>query len=112
MSADVWIQLDPCLTCGRSDEHGAELNVTYNLSRMLREAGFDGWSEIAGRNANDAGSHILDILNAMATDPDRWRAMNPSNGWGDYDKCLQGRMRDWAMECLNAPPGATIGAWL
>ena len=42
MSADVWIEIAPCGHCGRSDEKGEELNVTYNLSAMLTAAGFMG----------------------------------------------------------------------
>ena len=43
MSADLWIKFEACETCGRGAECGAELNVTYNLSGMLREGGFNGW---------------------------------------------------------------------
>lgn len=111
MSADVWIESPPCPACGHGDP-GAELNITYNLSRMLREAGFIGWGELEGMNAQAAGTHILGVLDGMAANPDRWRAMNPPNGWGDYDSCIQGRMREWAQECKAAPEGSVIGASL
>jgi len=54
------------------------------------------------------------VLDDMATDPKRWRAMNPSNGWGSYDGCLQTRMRDWAKVCLSDEIGVDcrIGGWL
>ena len=42
MSADVWIKTTACESCGVAPE-GAELNITYNLSPMLREAGFIGF---------------------------------------------------------------------
>lgn len=42
MSADVWIEYDACKHCGRGDDRDTELNITYNLSKMLAEAGFDG----------------------------------------------------------------------
>ena len=112
MSADVWIKMDACAHCGATEARGAELNVTYNLSRMLREAGFKGWPSILSETANEVGAHILDVLDHMAEDPERWRSMNPPNGWGDYDRCLQGRMRKWANACLSAPPGATVDGWL
>ena len=48
---------------------------------------------------------MLDVLDKMAADPDRWRAMNPPNGWGDYDRCLQGRMRRFAEACVAAKAG-------
>lgn len=112
MSADVWIEIHPCGHCGRSDEMGEKLNVTYNLSAMLTAAGFMGWPKIVGRPAAFVGNHIIEVLDFMAENPDKWRAMNPENGWGSYDVCLQGRMRRWAQACLDAPTGATIGGWL
>lgn len=115
MSADVWIVRNPCPTCGRGDTHDNDadsLNITYNLSRMLREAGFVGWSEIIDKPAPAVGKHILAVLDWMELDPDRWRTMNPENGWGDYDKCLQGRMRAWAQVCRDASDADRIGGWL
>ena len=112
MSADVWILTNPCDTCGHSDQQGAEVNITYNLSGMLREAGFCGWRDLVGMKALDAGLHLIEVLDGMREDPQRWRAMNPPNGWGDYDKCLQGRLRDFAERCLDAGPTDTIGGWL
>lgn len=112
MSADVWIEKTACPCCGRGESRGAELNITYNLSRMLKDAGFVGWATLVGMPAQDAGRHILEVLDSMAADPQKWRSMNPPNGWGDYDKCLQGRMRSWAWECVEAGPTDRIGGWL
>ncbi|PFG17235.1 hypothetical protein ATK74_1798 [Propionicimonas paludicola] len=112
MSADVWIVCDPCPHCGRGSDRYAELNITYNLSPMLKAAGFCGWGDLVGMKARDAGAHVLKVLDGMSTDPAHWRAMNPPNGWGDYDRCLQGRMREWAKQCLEAGPDDTIGGWL
>ena len=94
MSADVWIEIHPCRQCGRSDETGEKLNVTYNLSAMLTAAGFMGWPKIVGRPAMFVGNHIIEVLDFMAEDPDKWRAMNPKNGLGSYDVFLQGRTMD------------------
>lgn len=111
MSADLWIESPACEACGRQFD-GAELNVTYNLSKMLREAGFEGWRWCVDRSAQEVGKHMLAVLDGMRADEDRWRAMNPANGWGNYDACLQSAMRTFAYECLAAPAGSTIGASL
>ena len=66
----------------------------------------NGWHEL------EVGVHILAILDHMRADEPRWRAMNPGNGWGDYDKCIQGRMRQWAKACAESPKGSTVGASL
>lgn len=112
MSADVWIDKDVCGSCGRSGEQGAEVNITYNLSAMLKAGGFVGWGSLVGMLAVDAGTHLFGVLDTMAQDPDRFRAMNPPNGWGDYDKCLQGRLREFAGVCLEAGPTDRIGGSL
>ena len=112
MSADVWIDRAPCDSCGRSDERGAEVNITYNLSSMLREAGFCGWSSLVGMKAREAGDHLVAVLDGMTADPEKWRAMNPENGWGDYDRCLQVRLREFAEKCREAGAADRIGGWL
>lgn len=117
MSADVWIQHKPCSHCGRGDSpdghnEADRLNITYNLSKMLAAAGFCGWQILREMPARIAGSHILTVLDHMREDEDHWRAMNPPNGWGDYDTCLQIRMRHWAERCVAAGMDATIGGWL
>lgn len=99
---------DTCGVCGRSDEpYGAEVNITYNLSPMLAEAGFT-WASLKTMSAREAGHHTLAVLDEMAKDPKRWRAMDPPNGWGSYDDCLQVRLREWALECLKAGPDARV----
>ena len=113
MSADLWIVREPCPTCGRSEDSDSDsLNITYNPSKMLVAAGFRGWQWCVGKPAREVGYHMLVILNAMRSDDDRWRAMNPPNGWGDYDRCLQGRMRHWAERAQAAGPDDTIDGWL
>lgn len=111
MSADLYLIRATCHTPGRSDE-SEDLNITYNLSAMLKEAGFEGWSWCTNKPAVIVGRHMIAILNRMQEDPERWRAMNPPNGWGDYDKCLQGRMRAWAEVAAAAGPDDKVGTWL
>ena len=114
MSADVHIDraIHPDCHAAHHRHPDDELNVTYNLSSMLREAGFVGWGGIVGKPAQKVGRHILAVLDRMERNPGKWRAMNPENGWGTYDKCLQRRMRYWATRCRDAGPNDTIGGWL
>lgn len=113
MSADVWIVRDRCKACGRGGDVDESLNITYNLTGMLREAGFHGWQWCIGKTAREVGTHMLAVLDGMNTDPEKWRAMNPPNGWGDYDQCLQGRMRAWAeVAAASNNSGDQIGGWL
>lgn len=59
---------------------------TYNLTPMWRRAGvFETSSDLQGRNAGT----LAPVLSAALIDALRHRgdyeALNPSNGWGDYD---------------------------
>jgi hypothetical protein len=128
MSADVWIVRDRCNACGRgvaaaltrarltllaTGDVDESLNITYNLTGMLTAAGFHGWKWCIGKTAREVGTHMLAVLDGMNTDPEKWRAMNPPNGWGDYDQCLQGRMRAWAeVAAASNNSGDQIGGWL
>ena len=79
-------------------------NYTSNVSGM--------WADAIGENLGDLierlGKRAGDILPAlergiaaMEADPDKYRAMNPANGWGDYDGALaylrwmRDNCRDW-----------------
>jgi hypothetical protein len=112
MSADVWIETPPCGKCGSRGPERVEVNITYNLSPMLAEAGFVGWFALVGMPARKAGRHLLRVLEEMADEPLRWRDRNPENGWGDYDGCLQNRLRKFATQCVIAPKRSTIGGSL
>ena len=112
MSAHIWVSYPPCEHCGNPGSQGARVDITYNLSWMLSEAGFVGWDAATQMPARDAGEHVLKVLDGMRGDPDRWRAANPTNGWGDYDECLQGRLRRWAETASKESPAARVGASL
>ena len=111
MSADISIVTPPCTTCGHAPE-GAEVNITYNLSKMLQKAGALPWRHLITLPAQVAGRHLLGVLDGMADNPAKWRAMNPANGWGTYDDCLQVRLRKFAEECVKSPDGSTLSGWL
>ena len=112
MSNDIEIVRDACDKCGRGETRTEdEINLTYNLSPMLRAAGAKPWVDYAGKPAREVGEEILAVLDRMAEDPEKWRAMNPSNGWGDYDRCLQGRLRNWAEIAASAGPNDKVQVW-
>ena len=112
MSAEVWVSYPPCDHCGSPGSEGAGVGITYNLSPMLHAAGFFGWRDVSRMSARDAGRHVLKVLDGMREEPERWRAMNPPNDWGNYDECLQGRLRRWAETASKESPAARVGASL
>lgn len=111
MSYDISLRLS--IDTGGPEPHDLELvdvgNYTSNVARM--------WSDALGHRLADfhdrTGGDCLDALNAavdkLTADPARYRAMEPSNGWGDYDGALAylTRLRD----ACAAHPKATIHIW-
>ena len=107
MSADWWFD---------SGDGLESWNITYNLSPMLREAGWvwpDGrvWSNeyLDGAKAMDIGEKAMYVLRNLESDPEKYEAMNPSNGWGTYEALLE-VWRDF-VESIREHPEATIGVW-
>lgn len=103
MSTTIGMECRTCASHGGTFNDVPDLNITSNLSPMLAEAGLKNWWEMHERPVAECGRHMLDVLDRMREDEDRWRAMNPPNGWGDYDACVQGRMRAWAERAVTMP---------
>ena len=103
MSYDVYIG---CSRCG-SDlirPHGRN-NMTSNLAQMWDKAGarlrdFDGCT----------GLEVLPKLQAaldyLRSDPEDFRPLEPSNGWGSYEHCVEYLERILAACCRD--PEATL----
>lgn len=46
------------------------------------------WKQLDGMDG-PVGAKFLDgIIRTMEADPPKYRALNPENGWGDYDRVL------------------------
>lgn len=97
-----------------------DANYTHNVNRMLSEAlvaagkdpapdcegplgpaiGPAWWKRLDGMTGDEGCAYIDSILTGLRSNPDRFRAMNPSNGWGDYDSLvnLLCKMRDAVPE--------------
>ena len=107
MSWNVYLQSRPCPTCHDVCYFG-EWNYTHNTNRMAHDVlginndgsgavvlGLDRnddgsrkrlWVEVLDGMDGPEGAEFLDrIITGLRADPDRYRAMNPDNGWGDYD---------------------------
>ncbi len=47
------------------------------------------WDRLDGVSGEDGAAYLGQIITGLEADPDRYRAMNPENGWGDYDRLLK-----------------------
>ena len=43
------------------------------------------WEHLDGMTGPDGAAFLDTIVRGLEADPERFRAMNPENGWGDYE---------------------------
>lgn len=104
MSYDVWMEHD--FGNGFVRVGAVDWNYTYNISPMTHRAGLGSINDLNGLRADDAADRITKCIAAMEANPDVYRALNPENGWGDYDGFLAHlkSLRDG----LQTAPEATV----
>lgn len=111
MSWDIYLEapLEP-RTCGHCDGTGKtqerdqffESNYTSNMWGMLKRAEFD-WDLINGKTGEYALPLVQELIVKMKANPKEYRALNPSNGWGDYDSFLKEFLEPIAESCRDHP---------
>lgn len=127
MSYDIWLTGK---LGGEREVHIEEPgNITYNLDPMFALAldgdpqlGVQGGADVVfhrknpalkrfiGKRAAEAVVALLAALEKMEREPDRFRVLNPENGWGDYEGAVD-YIRRFYVACQRYPE-ATIGGWL
>jgi len=97
MSYDVSV-LDRCECCNRTEVFWSG-GCTYNLSKVLYALGlrFNDLPRPMGT------ADMVDVLRAalaeLEADLEKYRAMNPSNGWGDVDTMISSFLKPMLRAC-------------
>jgi len=77
----------------REDHEVFQRNITHNLNRMADEAGiYDACWRPDEAGITTAAQLIEPLEKGLAllrSDPARFKAFNPSNGWGNYDGLVE-----------------------
>lgn len=102
MSYDIWLEID---TGGPEPTQVFDWNFTSNAGKVWRAAGAD-LAEFDGKTAGECAPIVRDALAVLGSDPGRWRALDPPNGWGKYDHLVPALHR--LAEGLEAHPATTV----
>lgn len=103
MSYDIHLEID---TGGPEPAVvGRDFNMTSNVGPMWRKAGAD-LADFEGKKAGTVVSVLDAAVAQMKAQPDEYRALNPSNGWGTYEGCLE--FLEELRDTCAANPNATV----
>lgn len=100
MSYDVWLETnDP-----EPAEYGLpyQLNYTYNMWRMWKEAGLSSLNNLDSMEAGYVAGGLAEVVARLEGDPDHFRTFNPANGWGNYEGGLE-FLRSIVKMCKDHP---------
>lgn len=90
MSYTFGMRRPKCSKCGMEPELDYEKGMTYNVGPMFHDA--LGGHPIRSLH-NVPGWLLVSPLRMaalkMRANPDKYRAMNPPNGWGSYESALE-----------------------
>ncbi len=114
MSLDVYLtDKGPCPHCGqRADIEVFSANITHNLTPMAKAALVYGIVWRPEENGVESASQLIvplqSAIDAMEANPEKYKAHNPSNGWGSFDSFFPW-LRDY-LEACKQYPRATVRA--
>jgi len=77
------------LECPHCGTEVYSVNYTWNISPMWVEAQVFNELKAGGKRGSEIGAALVTGLARMRADPERYRALNPANGWGSYEGALQ-----------------------
>jgi hypothetical protein len=108
MSLDVRLYVD--VDTGSPELHRCylyEANYTHNCIPMAIKAGIYEyvWRPEECCDVAVAGDLVEPLrtgVKLMEDDPNRFKALNPKNGWGDYDTFLEW-LRKYLVACIENP---------
>ena len=104
------MSLDVSLTAVRKTVVYDWQGLTHNLARMADEAGLylPLWKpvDLAIKHANQLIDPLRVGLDVLKQDPERFKKLNPANGWGTYDGFVE-FVADYLAAC-EANPDAEV----
>lgn len=88
-------------------------NITHNLNEMAKSAGiYEPLWRPEENGITKAEQLIEPLTNGLAelrANPDKYKAYNPENGWGDYNGLI--RFVEEYLSMCQKHPNATVSVW-
>jgi len=82
-----------------------DANITHNLAKMARECGlYEPLWNSHGATASDLIVPVSEGVAELVLFPEKYRKLNPENGWGDYDGLVR-FARAFLAACIENPDG-------
>jgi hypothetical protein len=75
---------------------------TYNLYEMFKAALGRPIKDLEGMTGAEAEPILVGAVTAMIADPPKFKALNPPNGWGDYEGGKS--TLEWMLEASRFAP--------
>ena len=89
----------------------AQYNITHNLGKMAEDANLYKWLWRGNENGITLAGHLIAPLEAglgvLRADPERFKALNSSNGWGNYGNLVT--FTTLVLTACKAHPLAKVG---
>lgn len=67
----------------------ASWSYTHNTNAMMSRAGYDWVYSLDQANVLETLPHFRAMLKNLKSEPEIYRAINPPNGWGNYDELVE-----------------------
>ena len=104
MSLDVYLK-------NKEGEEVFSANITHNLTNMAEEADlyFYLWrpEECGKKTAGELLYPLRDGLHNLKIDPERFKKLNPENGWGSYEGLIK-FVENYLNACYEYPDAEII----
>lgn len=98
------MSLDLYLSCPHCDQSPYTNNYTWNVGVMWFEIYPDDVSMvlIEGMTGEASLSKLIHAIKELEANPDKFKGMNPKNGWGSYDGFLN-FVKELAKAAIDYP---------
>ena len=108
MSLDLYLQVS--VDVGKTEPHVVTLwqaNYTHNCNTMAEAAGIyqHVWRPeelLEVKTASDLVEPLRAGIQRMEAEPQKFKALNPANGWGSYDTFLPW-LKEYLAACMEYP---------